>query len=235
MSVTLKMKQTFVKQLVTYVFGVFLLSIGVTFSILSKTGVPPIASFPYAITLISGISMGVTTIMTHAFFLSLQVILLRKFDVKNILIQVIIALLLGSFFDLAAWLLQIVPDATTYFHQGLYLAIGILISACGIFFFFSANLPMNPYDTLTRVLTQLAKRPYGVVRIYSDVSVVIIALTISLIGLHSMGSVGIGTIISAYMIGKIVGMIIRKFQSPLQKWMFKEREVAEAVQQGTAK
>lgn len=214
-------KRTWFRQAFVYTFGLFFLGIGVTFSILSDTGVPPIASFPYAITLITNISIGVTVIFAHFIFILLQIIILRAFSLISFLVQMTIAILLGFFFDLAAWILRFLPEASTYFLQGLYLFIGVLITGLAIFLYFSSNLTMNPYDTLTRIITEKAKRPFGVVRVYCDVSVVGIALAISLIGLQSFGSVGIGTVIGSYTIGKVTGFLLTYLQPNLQRWMYK--------------
>lgn len=209
-----------IKQLSLYIGGLFLLAIGVTFFIFSNTGVPPIASFPYAITLITNQSIGLTMIFAQLFFILVQIILLRKVKFKNIIIQLAITILIGFFFDFATLLLSVIPEAQTLLLKIFYLTIGSLLTSIAILLYFSANLPMNPYDTLTRIVTHIAKRPFGIIRVYCDVSVVLIALSISLIGLQAMGSVGVGTLIGSYTIGKIAGLLLLKFQPPIQDWIF---------------
>lgn len=222
-------RRTWFRQAIIYTFGLFFLGIGVTFSIFSDTGVPPIASFPYAITLITNISIGGTMIFAHFTFILLQIIILRAFSLGNFLVQLSIAILLGFFFDLAGWVLRFLPEASTIWLQALYLFIGVLITGLAIFLYFSSNLTMNPYDTLTRVVTEKVARPFGVVRVYCDVSVVGIALIISLIGLRSFGSVGIGTVIGAYTIGKVTGFLLTRFQPSLQRWIYKYDEKRSAI------
>lgn len=200
--------------------GLFLLAIGVTFFIFSNTGVPPIASFPYAITLITKLSIGLTMVFAHLFFLILQIIILRKFNIKSIVIQLSITILLGLFFDFTGWLLSFMPSANTMLLKMIYLIVGSILTSIAIFLYFSARLPMNPYDTLTRIITEVSKRPFSVVRVYCDVSVVLLALIISLIGLQTMGSVGIGTLIGSYTIGKTAGLLLMKFQLPMERWIF---------------
>lgn len=220
----MKEKQTWLRQASVYTLGLFFLGIGVTFSIFSDTGVPPIASFPYAITLITDISIGMTMIFAHFMFIILQIIVLRSFSFASFFVQMAIAILLGFFFDLAGWILSFLPDASTYFLQGFYLLIGVLITGLAIFLYFSSNLTMNPYDTLTRVITEKMARPFGIVRVYCDVSVVGIALAISFIGLQSFGSVGIGTIIGSYTIGKVTGFLLTRYQPTLQRWIYRYDE-----------
>ena len=61
-----------------------------------------------------------------------------------------------------------------------------------------------------------------------DVSTVIISLIICFILLGSWGSIGIGTIIAALFIGKILGLFMKYIREPLLKWLNAEKnEVVE--------
>ena len=70
-------KLTF-KRIFNYIFGLFLITLGVAFSIKSGLGSTPVASIPYALNLILNIDLGITTFMFQIFLVILQLILLRR-------------------------------------------------------------------------------------------------------------------------------------------------------------
>ena len=70
-------KLTF-KRIFNYIFGLFLITLGVAFSIKSGLGSTPVASIPYALNLILNIDLVITTFMFQIFLVILQLILLRR-------------------------------------------------------------------------------------------------------------------------------------------------------------
>ncbi len=214
----------FKKRVILYIMGIFLLGMGVTFFVFSDLGVPPIASFPYSITLTTGIPIGITTIIAHFIFIVIQIILTKKNDVRSFILQLIIAILFGLFIDLTSWFMGSLPEAKSYLLKFLYLTIGILSCAIALVLYLTAKLPMVPYDTLTYIIVEKVKKPFGKVRVLCDVSVVFISLTICLVGLHSFGSIGLGTLIGSYSIGKITGILMIRLQPLLQNWISSSKQ-----------
>ena len=72
-----------IKRLVLYVFGLFFLSLGVSFSIQAGLGVSPVSSLAYAISLTTGLSIGITTVLANVLFIIVQVILNKRIDLKE--------------------------------------------------------------------------------------------------------------------------------------------------------
>lgn len=70
-------KLTF-KRIFNYIFGLFLITLGVAFSIKSGLGSTPVTSIPYALNLILNIDLGITTFIFQIFLVILQLILLRR-------------------------------------------------------------------------------------------------------------------------------------------------------------
>jgi uncharacterized protein len=209
------------KRLSIYIIGLFLLALGATFSILAGIGVSPVTSLPYALALITPLSVGVTTVLANFIFIILQAILLKEIRWKNFFIQLIIAFLFGSFMDLTIWLTKGLPDANSIVLIIVYLALSLVIVAFGLLLYFTANLPTMPYDSLTHVIANTWKMKFSKAKITSDMINVIISLIICLLFIHSFGAIGIGTFIAAYGIGKIVGVLLHKLQPSLKQWVFK--------------
>ena len=212
---------TITKRISVYILGLFLLALGATFSILAGIGVSPVTSLPYALALITPLSVGVTTILANFVFIILQAILLKEIRWKNFFIQLIIAFLFASFMDLTIWLTKGLPDANSIALIIVYIALSLIIVAFGLLLYFTANLPTMPYDSLTHVIANTWKMPFSKAKITSDMLNVIISLVICLLFIQSFGAIGIGTFIAAYGIGKIVGILLHKLQPSLKQWVFK--------------
>lgn len=212
------------KRLVVYIIGLFLIALGATFSILASLGVSPVTSLPYALALITGSSVGVMTIIANFIYILVQVVLLKKIEWKNFTIQLLITFIFGSFMDLTIWLTSFLPEANSIWYIILYFVLSLIIVAIGLLFYFTANLPTMPYDTLTHVVATKWNIPFGKAKIMTDLINVIISLLLCLVTLQSFGSIGIGTFIAAYGIGKIVGIILTKFQPRLRDWVFRANE-----------
>lgn len=220
-----------VKRITIYIISLFILGLGVTFFISANLGVPPIASLPYSITLITGISIGITTVIAHFCFILIQIILLKRIKILSIITQLAITVLFGFFIDLTGWLLTFLPAANSYGLRGLYLIIGILSSSIAILLYFMADLPMMPYDTLTRTVVDKFHLHFGKFRVISDITVVLTSLTICLILLNTFGAIGIGTVIAAYSIGKISGIILLRFQPIIKNWIYPSSKVVNDLEE----
>ncbi len=217
------MNQTIIKRLSIYIIGLFLLALGATFSILAGIGVSPVTSLPYALALITPLSVGVTTVVANLLFIIFQALLLKEVRWKNFFIQLIIAFLFGAFMDITIWLTDRLPDANSIALIIVYLILSLIIVAFGLLFYFTANLPMMPYDSLTYVIANTWKMPFSKAKITSDMINVVLSLVICLLFIQSFGAIGIGTFIAAYGIGKIVGVFLHKLQPSLKQWVFKNQ------------
>lgn len=202
-----------------YVIGVFFMSLGISFSIYADLGVSPVSSLSYAVTLVTGISIGTITVFTHFFYIGVQVLITRVLDVKDAAIQLAIAFLFGFFIDASLFLVQLVlPSPTNLAIQWLYLIISLFLIAMGLTGYTNVNFTLMPYDELTNVISKHFHMTYGHARIIGDVSNVLLALAIGFIFLGTLGSIGIGTVVAAVSVGRILNWLmklIKKYNLPL--------------------
>lgn len=64
-------------------------------------------------------------------------------------------------------------------------------------------------------------------KITSDLLNIVVAAAISIIFIRSLGSLGIGTVLASYFVGKIVGWLMKHYQEDLLKWINKgQKEIA---------
>lgn len=218
------------KRVVCYVLGLFLLALGVSFSIQADLGVSPVSSLPYALTLTLGLSIGITTVLANILFIVFQVILNKVVDLKDFSLQLFIAFLFGFFMDASLFLVKLLPKPETLLGQSAYLIISLFIVAIGLLNYFVAKLPLMPYDALTYVISERFKLVYSRAKVTSDLINVGVAGAICLLSIQSFGSIGIGTVVAAYFLGKILGMFMKFFKERLENWINQDNQSEENKQ-----
>lgn len=212
------------KRLGLYVLGLFFLSLGVSFSIQAALGVSPVSSLAYAFALTSDLSVGFMTIVANVLFIIIQVILNKRFDLKESIVQLVITFLFGFFMDATLLLVQLMPTPETLLMRWVFLIISLFVVAIGLLGYFTAKFPLMPYDALTYVISEKFKRQFSKAKIVSDLLNVCVAGLVCLIFINSLGSIGIGTLVAAYFIGKILGWLMPRYQKYLIQWVGTSKE-----------
>ncbi|MFJ6266780.1 YitT family protein [Lysinibacillus xylanilyticus] len=214
------------KRIILYVLGLFFMSIGISLSIQAGFGVSPVSSLAYASTLTTGLSVGVTTALANVLYIIIQVILNKRMELYEFAGQFIISFLFGFFMDATLFIVQLFPTPETIFARIVYLIVSLFVIAVGLMGYTTAKLPLMPYDALTYVISEKFNLTFGKAKILSDLINICVAGAICVIFIHSLGSIGIGTLIAAYFIGKILGWMMPKYQPTLLHWVFKTEKTA---------
>jgi len=218
-------KNVTMKRLTLYIGGLFFLTLGVSLSIQAGLGVSPVSSLAYALVLTSGLSIGITTVLANILFILVQIILSKRLDIKDFILQLIISIVFGFFMDATLFLVQLLPAPESIVLRCVYLIISLFVVSAGLIGYFTAKLPLMPYDALTYVISEQFKIKFSKAKIIGDLVNVFVAATMGLVFLQSFGAIGIGTIVAAYFIGKILGWMISHFQEPLQQWVSQNEKV----------
>lgn len=195
------------KRIFNYIFGLFLITLGVAFSIKSGLGSTPVASIPYALNLILKWDLGITTFIFQIFLVFLELILLRNNFKRKHFLQVFVSLIFGVFTSFSISLVSFVPQASNMPVALLMSVVSVFLIALGIFFYVPTNLVPISVEGATQAIAIVTKRSFPQIKICFDVTVVISSLILSYVFLGNFGSVGIGTIIGAVFIGYTVKLI----------------------------
>lgn len=195
------------RRVFNYVFGLYLITLGVAFSIKSGLGSAPVSSIPYAIDLIWLINIGVATFIFHAILVFIEWILLRDDFKRKHFLQVFVGVLFGVFTSFSVSLMNFIPPADSFLLALLMSFFSVLIIALGLFFYVPTNLIPLSVEGVTQAIAIVTDRPFSKIKVYLDISIVSIALALSYGFLGQLGSVGIGTIIGALLIGTTVKYI----------------------------
>ena len=197
------------KRIFNYIFGLYLITLGVAFSIKSNLGSAPVSSIPYAMNLIWMIEIGVATFIFHAVLVLIELILLKKDFRKKHFLQVFVGVLFGAFTSLSVALLGFIPSADSFAIALVMSLLSVFFIALGLFFYVPTNIIPLSVEGVTQAIAIVTERPFHTVKICFDVCVVATALILSYGFLGQFGSVGIGTIIGALFIGTTVKYIHR--------------------------
>lgn len=203
------------KLIIKYVVGLFIMNIGIAFSIKSNLGSTPVVSVPYAISLITGIDIGICNTLFQCFLVLIEFMLLRSaFHPKHFL-QVFVGILFGAFTSISMIILSIIPQASVLWVQILFLILGILFLAFGLFLYVPTNVVPVAVDGLTQAVSITANQSFTKIKVIMDISWIVLSWILSFVFLgHFDGSAGIGTIIAAMSIGttvKLMNMIYARF------------------------
>ena len=185
-----------------FVGGLFIMSFGVAFSIVSTLGTTPISSIAYALALITNLSVGTTTFIFNAALILIQFIILRSRFHKKRLLQLINCVVFSYFIDVALNIVSLIPFDGSIPMMALYLVISILLIALGIFIYMPANIAPLPGEGCVEAIAIVTNWRFSTIKICFDATVVTTALIMcGLWYTDVFGAVYIGTLISAFMVG----------------------------------
>ena len=191
-----------IKRICLFTVGLFIMSLGVAFSIVSMLGTTPISSISYSLTLITNINIGITTFLFNAALIFIQMIILRSRFRKKRLLQFINCVLFGYFTDLALYLVSFVPFDNSILYSLLFLIISIFLIAFGIFVYMPANIAPLPGEGCVEAVAIVTNWRFSTIKIAFDATMVITSLILcGLFYTDIFGAVNIGTVISAFMVG----------------------------------
>ncbi len=205
------MKDHLVRRYLIFLCGLMVISFGITVITKASLGTSPITSIPYSLSMIvPSLTLGNWTIVFNILLVVLQLILLGKdADRFNIVLQIGVSLILGYFIDFAMLIMSwFSPEM--YILRILSVVVGCAILAFGVYLQIIADVVMAPGDGFAYTLTMKLRRDYGKVRITSDMTMVVIAALIGIVGLGTFGGVREGTIISALLVGTIARTYLKK-------------------------
>lgn len=193
-----------VVRLLLLLMGLVIAHLGVTLFLLTELGADPFNVFVQGIfrTLQRGVGM-LTHGYTHVSVCIIIILLLLVIDRSYIKIGTVVCMVFGG---------PIIDFFTRMFggviHAGnpfairiLTLAAGCVILAFGMTIVIKSDAGTGPNDLVAIVISDKISKPFGRVRIVVDFCFVAIGFVLG-------GAVGIGTIISAFLVGPIAGVFL---------------------------
>jgi uncharacterized membrane protein YczE len=91
----------------------------------------------------------------------------------------------------------------------IMMLISTVLIAFGIFLYVPADFIPLAGEGMMLAVSQVTKIKFSTVKLIFDSSMVLISLIVCLLVLHSLGSVGIGTVIAAILVGSVPKLITK--------------------------
>lgn len=100
---------------------------------------------------------------------------------------------------------------TMLWEQFLCIGLGCVALAFGIVIELAPNVVVVPGEGVVRAIAKVSGVRVSTVKAVFDITLIIIAAVLSLIFFHGLRGVGIGTVISAVLVGPIINIVNRVF------------------------
>lgn len=190
------MKQFFIR-LLRLVLGLFLYALGIVITMNAHIGYAPWDVFHVGFAKTIGINIGTASIIIGVMIGIITLLFGEKLGLGTILNMVLI----GVFLDMLLGF-QIIPVANNFVFGIIMVIVGLFIIALASYFYIGSAFGAGPRDSLMVVLTRKTGLSVGVCR----GSIELLAV---LAGWMLGGMIGIGTILSAFVIGFCVQITFR--------------------------
>lgn len=191
------------KRLFYYFIGLNLIAIAVVLNIRYDFGVAAFSSVMYAISEIYHISLGVASIICYLLFVLVQCILSKKITVAYLL-EIPLSFAFGFLTD---FYIMIIPDAQ--FHivlSGLLFIVTMFITAMGVYLCVKTDVILTPTDGIVKTISDVFSITFSVVKNMFDIVLVLLSILLCLFNQTQLYGIGIGTVLSALFIGRIIKM-----------------------------
>lgn len=205
----MNMDKSKLKNYLLLICGVIINGFAVSIFVKSKLGVSTVSSIPLIMSLsLKTISLGMATILFQIVLL-LILVFLRGMD-KKYLFSLAIGSLFGFVVDfwneiLHFFPLELVPNY-------VLMIIAILVLPFGISLTILSNLAAIPFDIFVKDLADYFRKPISQVKTIFDLICVTITASISYLVFGQIYGLGIATLISMFITGKLIGIYMKRLK-----------------------
>lgn len=204
-------KESLIKRYLVFIAGLYFLAMGISLIVHSSLGTTPISSMNYVLSINTSLSLGTWTFIVNLLMIIIQLWLAsgkygtRK-DTIEILLQIPFSFIFSAFIDLNMILIRnLVPN-----NYGM--AVGILLAGCiiqsiGVVLEIKPKAAMMSAEGLVKYIARRCNKKFGSVKVYVDITLVSLAILISLAFTMRIEGVREGSVIAACITGYIVNFL----------------------------
>lgn len=178
-------------------------------------------------TCIWGIEMGKATILLHCSLVLLQIILLRRNFKPVNLLQVAVGIAFGYFTTFCNWCVSFLTEPDGIVLRVILLLLSVVCIALGIFLYMPPDIMALAGEGTIKAISDVSGMAFAKVKVLFDSSLVAISLAACLLCISSFGSVGVGTVIAAVLVGTVLGFFTKWLGARRDCWLFGKETVRE--------
>lgn len=200
--------QKTIKRFLLFLIGINLLAIGIILNTRSNLGVAAFTSFFYALSKITGIFLGNSSIIVYFVLILFQFLLLRRLDI-SVLLQIPFSVVFGMVTDFYDY---IIPEGEfSSVGKLLLLSIAIVLTSIGVYLYTNCRLLMTPVEGMVQTIADKWNLRFSLVKNCFDFSMLLLTILVCLFLKQPIYGIGIGTIVSALLLGRIIGVYEKNF------------------------
>ncbi|MEH2959250.1 DUF6198 family protein [Candidatus Merdisoma sp. JLR.KK006] len=190
-------------RLICFFIGINILAIGIILNTRSDLGVAAFTSFFYALSKITGISLGASSILLYLTLIVLQTILLGRISLP-VLLQIPFSFVFGVLTDFYDCLIPETPLSLG--GKVLLLALAIWLTSIGVYLYTNCRLVMTPVEGTVQTIADRWSLRFSLVKNCFDFSMLLLTICLCLALGRPIFGIGIGTVVSALFLGRIIGI-----------------------------
>lgn len=194
--------------------GMFVMAMGVADVTIAHLGTTPISTLPLVVSVIFGITFGMGTFFVNCFFVLGQILLLRReYKIINLL-QIPLVFVFGVFIDIGMHIFSSLNPQELWQQWAMSLS-GNFLLALGVWTSIKSRTLVQPGEGIVMAVSIVTHKAFSSLKICNDVSLVIIAAALGWFVLGRFEGIGLGTLVSAIMVGlfiKLINAVYRLFK-----------------------
>ncbi len=211
-------KKNIIGRYMLFLLGLFIAAMGVAFSTKAGLGTSPVASVPYSVSLVWPIfTLGGWLNLLSVLQITVQVVLLRKkCNPVEIIIQTVLAFVYGYLTNFSCWLIKGI-EVSTYIQQLIFMLLSCFILAFGIWLQLKGAVAMLPGEAMNRAISMVTGKKYENIKIFFDIFYIVISAIVCLVFLGRLEGVREGSVFSAFAVGSIIKMYNCLYNKMIEK------------------
>ena len=205
-------KKELIRGYALFLTGLFIASMGVAFSTKAGLGTSPVASVPYSVSLVSKLLTfgGWLNLLSVIQIITQVAVLKGKCNYVEIAVQTVLAFVYGYLTNLSVWLIRGI-SVSGYPMQFVFMMLGCVILALGIWVQLKGGVAMLPGEAMNRAISKVTGRRYENIKILFDILYIALSAVICLVFLGKLEGVREGSIIAAFAVGSIIKVYNKLF------------------------
>jgi uncharacterized membrane protein YczE len=205
-------KKNITRRVAALLIGTCFISFGIATMSKAAIGMSPISCFPYVMSLVyDRLTLGEWVLLWNVLFALLQIPIMGKNYKLYLLTQIPLAFLLGYCTDFAKYLMRGI-SVEHYITSILFIVLGTMSTALGVFLTVNAKLIMNGPEAFVRAVSERTHIRFGTLKSVFDISNMLLAAISSVLIFHTLYGVREGTVFAAIFTGVFVNIYTKIVQ-----------------------
>lgn len=210
-------KESLLKRYFVFITGLYFLAMGIVLIVHSALGTTPISSINYVLSINTPLTLGTWTFITNLVMIVIQFLLIRggygtRKDAIEIFLQIPLSFIFSAFIDLNMMLTSHIKPTGYLMSIGILLT-GCIIQAAGVVLEIKPKVAMMSAEGLVKYISRRSNKEFGTIKVYVDITLVVIAVIASLTFTMTIQGVREGSVIAAFITGYIVNFLNHKIMT----------------------